>query len=151
MQPLWLNNLKKWATGTAAGSKQCLDVNIAQSVALTTTAPTPTAYKERRFHDAALTTIPAIGSNPVQLNVLGAASPADIANTCTEVGINWNGGAAIEILVGATAGSAVAKGAVGAGQTRSFGLPLVAGDKVWVRAVQAATITVGELMVTFLG
>lgn len=148
MQPIWLQNLKKWATGTAVSTKNCLDVNVANSVTIATTSAT---YKERRFHDASLTTIPAIGSNPVELNALGAASPTNIANTITEFGINWNGGAALEILTGATAGAATAIGAVGAGQSKTFGVALVSGAKVWVRAIQAATIVSGELTVTFSG
>lgn len=148
MRALWSVNLKDWVTATSTGGKKALDVNIANTV---TTAAGSLSYKERRFHDAALTTIPASASNPVELNVLGAASPTDVANTATQMGVNWNGGSAIEILAGATAGAAVAIAAFGAGQTRAVGVTLAAGDKIWVRAIQNATITAGELTVVLEG
>ncbi len=148
MRAIWAANLKDWFTGTIVTGKNCLDVNVTNTIS---TAAASFAYKERRFHDAALTTIPASTSNPVELNVLGAASPTALTNNASEIGINANVGAALEILVGATAGAAVAIGAVGAGQTKSFGVTLSSGNHVWVRAVQNATITTGELLVTFSG
>lgn len=145
MTPIWLVNLKDWLTGTTVGGKNGLDVNVINtSVPI---AQTALAYAERRFHDAALTTIPASSSNPVQLDVLGASTPANVAGTRTQMGVNWNGGAAVEILKGATAGAAVAIAAFGAGQTRAVGVTLALNDKIWVRAIQGSTITSGELLV----
>jgi hypothetical protein len=145
MRPVWLVNLKDWLTGTTVGGKNGIDVNIINTTV--PIAPSSLVYAERRFHDASLTTIPASSSNPVQLDVVGASTPANVSGTRTQMAVNWNGGAAIEILKGATAGAAVAIAAFGAGQTRAVGVSLANGDKIWVRAVQNVTVTTGELMV----
>jgi hypothetical protein len=83
----------------------------------------------------------------------GTSGAADIANTISEIGVNWNGDGIVEFGAGANAAAAAAAiiGTVGAGQTRSFGVSLSSGDKVWVRAVKNSTITAGELVVVFLG
>lgn len=153
MTGLWFENLKKFATGTLNGGKYSLDVHVANSI---TTTSTTAAYKERRFHLGASKTIPKRTSNMVQLDAnsdAAANTPADIANTITELGINWNGGEAIEIGVGANAAAAAANivGSVGAGQTRNFGVSLVATNKIWVRAIKDTDITDGELLVALSG
>lgn len=153
MRGLWLPNLKKFMTGTLVGAKYAIDVNVANSI---TTSAVSLAYKERRFHLGASTTIPKRTSNMVQLDAnsdSAAATPADIANTILEMGLNWNGGEAIEIGVGANAAAAAAAiiGSVGAGQTRSFGVTLAAGNKLWVRALKDTDITDGELLVALSG
>lgn len=153
MRGLWLPNLKKFITGTLNGSKYALDVHVANTIS---TAATSLAYKERRLHLGASTTIPKRSSNMVQLDAnsnAAATTPADVANTVTELGINWNGGDPIEIGVGANAAAAAAAiiGSVGAGQTRSFGVSLVSGNKIWVRALKDTDLTDGELLVTLLG
>lgn len=145
MTPVWLKNLKKFATGTANGSKQCIDVHVANTI---TTAAGALAYQERRFHDPGTTNIPASSSNPVQLDaVFGTTAGANVSGSRSQMMVNWNGGEAIEILLGATAGTAVAIAAFGAGQTRTVGVTLVNGDKIWVRALKNAAITSGELLV----
>lgn len=153
MRGIWLVNLKQWVTGTNNGGKYSLDVHVANTVA---TAAASFAYKERRFHLPATLNIPARGSSMVQLDANSEAAspdPDDIANTITEMGVNWNGGEAIEIGVGADAATAALNiiGSVGAGQTRSFGVNLSSGNKVWVRALKNAAITDGELLVVFSG
>jgi hypothetical protein len=151
MRTLWLPNLKRFVTGTTNGSKRCMDVNVANAVA---TAASSFAYKERRVHLPATTTIPGSGSAMIELDVLsGVSGDADIANDISEIGLNWNGDGIVEIGAGANAAAAASNiiATVGAGQTKSFGTSLTAGDKVWVRSVKAATITDGELVVIFLG
>lgn len=145
MKPIWLANLKKFVTGTLTGGKYCLDVNVVNTI---TSAAGALAYQERRFHDPSTTNIPASSSNPVQLDaVFGTTAGANVSGTRSQMMVNWNGGEAIEILLGATAGTAVAIAAFGAGQTRSVGVTLVNGDKIWVRALKNAAITSGELLV----
>ena len=152
MRILWLKNLKKAATGTTNGSKQCLDVNIASATSSFTIAAT--AFKEKRFHLPASTTINKRTGAWVQLDAnsdVGAATPANVANTITEISINWNGGQALQFGVGANSGAVTEIGAAGAGQSIKIGTSLASGDKVWVRAVQDVDVVNGELMILLLG
>lgn len=145
MRGFWAVNLKDWITGTVSGGKNCLDVNVVNTI---TTAFGLTAYAERRFHDPSTTNIPASGSSPVQLDaVFGTTAGANVSGARSQMHVNWNGGEGIEILKGATAGTATAIAAFGAGQTRSVGVTLANGDKIWVRALKNAAITSGELLV----
>lgn len=153
MKPIWLRNLKKWATGTANSSKQCLDVHVANTVA---TSSGTFSYKERRVHLAATTNIPGNGSAMVELDVLsGTTGGTALANTATEMGVSWNGGGIIEIGIGANAAAAAAAtklATLNEGQTRSFGVALASGDKIWVRRVESVTaISSGTLVVVLLG
>ncbi len=153
MRPIWLVNLKQWVTGTLNGGKYCLDVHVANTIS---TAAASFSYKERRVHLAATTNIPGNGSAMVELDVLsGTTGGAAIANTITELGLCWNGGGVIEIGVGADAAAAAAAtklGTLNEGQTRSFGVALVAGNKVWVRRVETnVAINTGILVAVFLG
>jgi hypothetical protein len=153
MQPIWAQNLAKWITGTTVGSKQCIDVNVANTVAVPVT-PASYAYKERRFHLPASKTINKRTGVWVQLDAnsdVAANTPADIANTITEIRINWNGGSALEIGSGANSGAVSVIASAGAGQTSAIGVSLASGDKVWVRAIQDVDIVTGELLCMFLG
>lgn len=146
--PIYLPNLKSagsraTVTGTVIGQKECLDVNIANSIS---TSAVSLSYIEHRFHDASATNINASGGAWIQLE-----AAADISTAIAEMRINWNGGSALLIGKGASAGAVTVIDAVGAGQTEGVGVALVAGDKVWVRALQNAAITAGELLVKFLG
>lgn len=152
MRALWLKNLKKFATGTTNSSKQCLDVNIASTTASLSLGST--AYKERRFHLPATTGVNARSGAWVQLDAnsdVAGSTPANVANTCTEMEVNWNGGAALEFGVGANSGAVTVIGSAGAGQTKKFGVSLASGDKVWVRAIQNSAVATGELLVVLLG
>lgn len=145
MKPIWLRNLKKFATGTLSGGKYGLDVNVLNTLSA---AFSLTSYVERRFHDPVTTNIPASASNPVELDAaFGVTAGAAVSGACTQMHVNWNGGEGIEILKGATAGAAVAIASFGAGQTRSVGVTLAGGDKIWVRALKNAAIATGELLV----
>lgn len=151
MTPLWLQNLKRFATGTTVGAKYCMDVNVLNTVAVPV-SPTLYAYKERRFHLPATTNINASGGAWIELDVFsGSSGGTAIANTITELGISWNGGEPLEIGKGANSGAVTVIAAVGAGQSRAFGCSIAVADKVWVRAVKNAAITSGELMATFSG
>lgn len=136
-------------TGTMVGTKACMDVNVANSVAIPV-ALTSFSYKEHRFHDVSLTNINA--SAGAFIEVVTAAA---IANTITEMRVNWNGGAAFIISTGADATAAALStniiAAVGQGQTFAIGVSLASGDKVWVRAMENAAITDGQLTLMFLG
>lgn len=151
MNALWLQNLKKFATGTLVGGKRALDVNVVNSVTVIGGA---TVFKEARFHDAALTQINKRTGAWVQLDAnsdAGAGTPADVANTCTQMLVNWNGSGAMQIGKGANAGAVSVIDQLGSGQTETVGVNLVAGDKVWVRAIQDTDIVSGELTVKLLG
>jgi hypothetical protein len=65
--------------------------------------------------------------------------------------VNWNGGSALEIGVGANSGAVSVIGAFGAGQTAQVGVALAATDKIWVRAIQDVAIATGELLVVLQG
>lgn len=147
-QVLFFANVKKDnqqanATGTVVGSKTCLDVYVANSIS---TVAASYAYIEHRFHLPASTNINASTGAWIQLE-----TAADISDAIAEMRVNWNGGDAIQIGVGANAGAVSRIGVFGAGQTAPVGVSLVAGDKVWIKAVQNSAITAGELLVTFLG
>ena len=151
MKILFLKGIKKGATGTVVGGANCLDVSVKGSV---TTIQGVLVFKEARFHDAAITTIPKRTSAWVQIDAnsdAAAGTPADVANTCTQMMVNWNGGGALQVGVGANAGAVSVIDQLGSGQTVSTGVALVAGDKLWVRAVQDADIVAGELTVKLLG
>lgn len=152
MRPIWLVNIKDWMTGTTVGAKNGLDVNVINSsvpIALSSYA-----YKERRVHLASATTIPASASSMIELDVLsGTTGAADIANTIAQMDLNWNGSGILEFGVGANAGAAAAAiiASIGSGQTRSFGVSLTSGNKIWVRAVKNVALTSGELVAVFSG
>jgi hypothetical protein len=151
MRALWLQNLKDWATGTASGGKNGIDVNVINTVSTTGGALT---YKERRFHLPASTTINKRSGAWVQLDVnsdVAPATPADVANTCSVLEMNLNEGAAIEIGKGANAGAVTAIAAGGAGQSKSVGVSLVSGDKIWIRALQDVDIVTGEILIVLSG
>lgn len=153
MRPIWLPNLKEFATGFAVGSAKCIQVSVENTVPVPV-APSQYSYKERRFHLPAGTGINARTGAWVQLDVnsdVAAGTPGDIANTITELRVSWNGGAALEFGKGANSGAVTAIGAVGAGQSTAIGTALVAGDKVWVRALQNVAVATGELLLLFLG
>lgn len=153
MTGLWLPNLKKFMTGTLNGGKYSVDVNVSNStlpVALSTYA-----YKERRAMLASVTTIPGSGSAMIQVDAVPGTtgSGANIANTIAEMSVHWTGDGMIEFGSGADATAAAANiiGSVGRGQEKSFGVTMVAGDKLWLRSVKTTTITDGELMINLLG
>lgn len=153
MLQIWARGLKQFITGTTNGAKHCLDVHVANTVGI---AASSYAYKERRVHLPATTNIPGNGSAMIELDVLsGTTGGTAIANTITELALSWNGGGIIEIGVGANAAAAAAAtklATLNEGQTKSFGVSLVAGDKVWVRRVESATaISAGTLVAVFLG
>lgn len=151
MRPLWLPNLKDWLTGTTTGGKNGMDVNVLNTI---TTAAGALAQKEFRFHLPASKTINKRTGVWVQLDVnsdAAANTPADVANSCTAIELNWNGGAALQIGVGASAGAVTVLGTFGAGQTMQAGVTLSATNKVWVRALQDVDIVTGELLVALLG
>lgn len=153
MRSIWVENLKKFVDGTTIGGASCLKVSVEN------TSPLPIAtssfvYFEKRFHLPASTTINRRSGAWVQLDVnsdAAAGTPANIANTIKEMRINWNGGAALEIGVGATAGVVSTIANAGAGQTTAIGVALSSGNKVWARALQDVDIVSGELLVQFLG
>lgn len=157
-QQVYFHNLKiagsyPNATGTVVGSKSCLDVNVANSV------PIPIVqasydWKEYRFMDPAVTNINASAGAFVEIGDTNHAA-GDVANTIEEVRVNWNGGNALVISSGADATAAALQanwiGVVGAGQTIAFGFDLASGDKIWVRALQNAAVTSGELLINLMG
>lgn len=150
MRGIWLPSLKQFVTGTLVGSDYGLDVNIVNTslpIALTALV-----YKEHRFMDAAVTNIPASGGTAVQIGDTNIPA-ADVANTCTQLKVANNSGSAINIYVGANSGALTQIGVAHAGQIGEavFGVTLASGDKVWIRAVQNAAITSGEVLVTLLG
>lgn len=146
---IWLPNIKKWLTGTTVGGSQALDVNVVQAVA-TPTVITQAGFKERRFMDAAVTQINKKSGLWKQIGDTNEAA-SDVANTITSMRVNLNLGAALVFGKGANSGAVTEIGAAGAGQTSEFGVSLAAGDKIWVRALQDADVTVGELLVLLLG
>ncbi len=152
MHALWSVNLKDWITGTTSGGKNGLDVNVMNTI---TTASGALAQKEYRFHLPATTTINKRTGAWIQLDVntdVAGATPADVANSCAGMEVNWNGGAALQIGVGANAGAVTVIGTFGAGQTVAMtGVTLIATNKIWVRALQDVNIITGELLVALLG
>lgn len=147
---VWLPNLKDWLSGTLTSGKNALDVNVAN--ATLPVALTPYAFKEFRFQDAAVTSIPASGGTAVEVGDTNIPASA-VAVTCSELKIANNTGYALSIYKGANSGALTQIGIAHAGQTSeaAFGAALVATDKIWVRAVQNAAITTGELLVTLNG
>lgn len=150
MKGIWLPNLKQWLTGTTVGSDHGLDVNV-----INTTLPialSALSYKEHRFMDAAVTNIPASGGTAVEIGDTNNPA-ANVANTCTQLKIANNSGNALNIYVGANSGALTQIGVAHAGQIGEavFGVTLASGDKVWIRAVQNAAVTSGEVLVTLLG
>lgn len=152
MRAVWLQNLKKFVTGTAVSSKNGMDVNVI-NVSLPTSF-SETAHKEYRFQDAADTNIPGSGSAMVQIGD-SLRLAANITNTITKLCIMNNTGSALTIGVGADATAAAANivGVAHAGQTSEavFGVALSSGNKIWVRNIVAAASTSGELMVALKG
>lgn len=149
--PLWLPNLKEFASGTTIGSKNSMDVNVANTASIPVNISSLT-FKEYRTQDAADTAIPASGGTAVQVG--DTAHPiAVIANTCTEMRLANNTGSALIIYKGANSGALTAIGVCNQGQTSEavFGVSLVAGDKIWVRAVENTAVSAGIFMVTLTG
>lgn len=152
--PIYFQNLKTLnerpnATGTTIGVKTCLDVNVLNSVAV----PVSTAqysFQEYRYHDASATNINASSGAFIQV-----ATAADIANTITELRINWHGGEPIVISSGADATAAALAAnylaVVHAGESFQVGCSLASGAKIWVRALKNAAIITDELIINLLG
>lgn len=153
MRPLWLPNIKKFTTGRTVGSAQCIQVSVENTVPIPIT-PANYTYKERRFHLPATTNINGRAGAWIQLDANSdnaGSTPADIANTISEMRISLNGSDALEIGKGANSGAVTVIAAIAAGQTTAIGVTLVAGDKVWVRCIKSTASTGGELLVSFLG
>lgn len=146
---LWLPNIKRFLSGTVVGSSPSLNVNVLNTVPVPV-APSNYSYKERRFQDANVTQINAKSGAWVQIGDTNEAS-ASVANTITEMRVSSNLGAALVFGKGANSGAVTPIGASGAGQSLSLGVALVAGDKIWVKALQDAAVTSGELLVLLLG
>lgn len=151
MLGLWAVNLKAWLTATASGGKNALDVNVVNSI---TASLGTAAFKEARFHDAALTNWNAVGGAWIQLDANSAAAagtPANVANSCTAMKVDWNGGSPVMLGVGANAGAVTQIAQLGAGESDTVGVILASGNKLWVRSVEGATVTDGKLSVKLLG
>lgn len=144
MKPLWLPNIKRWLGGTVVGSDVCLNVSVKDQPAINLGTY---AYLEHRFMDAAITQINGSGGAWKEIG----DTPADVANTIEEFRVNANLGAALQFGKGANAGAVTVIGVCGAGQTTSFGVSLVATDKIWVKAIQTNNVNSGELLVSLMG
>lgn len=146
MTGLWLANLKRFVTGTLTGGKYGLDVNVINTLS---TSASSFSYKEHRLHDASGTQINGSGGAFVQLDTI-----ANIANTITQMKIRNHTGSALVIAAGANAAAAAAATPLGVaheGGEEDFGVSLASGDKVWVRAMEASSISSGKLLAIFLG
>lgn len=146
---IWLPNIKRYLSGSLVGPTPTLAVSVLNTVPVPV-ATTQYSFKERRFMDCAVTSIPASASPWVQIGDTSFPA-ADIANAITEMRISANLGAALVFGKGPNAGAVTEIAASAAGQTLAIGVSLVAADKVWVRALQNATVDSGELLVLFLG
>ena len=153
MRSIWLPNIKKFLTGSVVGASAALDVSVVNTVPVPV-AFTQYAFMELRFQDAGVTAIPASGGAFIEIGDTNFPA-SDIANTITELRLNWNGGGALVISKGADATAAALAAnrleVIGSGQTIAIGVSLVATDKIWIRALKNAAITGGELTVTLLG
>lgn len=151
MKPIWLANLKKFVTGTSVGGKYAIDVNVANSI---TASLGSAAFKEARFHDASITGWNGVGGAWVQIDAnsaVASATPANVANTCTSMKANWNGGTPVMIGKGANAGAVTQIAQLGAGESDTVGVTLSSGDKLWVKSVESAAVTDGKLSLKLLG
>lgn len=146
---IWLPNIKRYLSGSLVGPSPTLNVSVLNTVPVPV-ATTLYSFKERRFMDCAVTSIPASGSAWIQIGDTNFPA-ADIANTIAEIRISANLGSALTFGKGPNAGSVTEIATSAAGQTLALGVSLVATDKVWVRALQNATVDSGELLVLFLG
>lgn len=134
-------------TGTLNGGKYSLDVNVSNS-----TLPIATssyAYKEHRLHDAA-TNIEASSGAFIQM-----ATIADLANTIAELRVRNHTGSPLVFSKGADATAAATAtnflGVCHEGGEENFGVSLVSGDKLWVRAMKNVAVTSGEVLAILLG
>jgi hypothetical protein len=150
MTGVWLENLKKFLTGTTVGSKHCIDVNVANTVAVPVTASfADLAYKEHRLHDSSAANIQASGGAFIQM-----ATIADIANTCAALRVRNHTGGALVFAKGADATAAAAATPLAVcheGGEEVFGVTLVSGDKLWVRAMKNTALTSGEVLAILMG
>ncbi len=140
---VWLENLKKFVTGTLNGSKYSLDVHVANAVA---TAASSFSYKEHRLHDAATNNINASSGSYEEID-----TAADVANTITELRIRNHTGAAILIGSGANAGAVSVIGVVHEGGEENFGVALIATNKIWIKAMENSAIASGKVLAILLG
>lgn len=150
MRPLWLPNLKKFLTGTTNGSKQCLDVHVANSITATIGDKTQLEF---RFQDASVTGINANSGAFVQVGDTNFAA-SDIANTITELRVRNQTGSALVFAAGANAAAAAAASPlliVAAGGVDEITVALSSGDKIWVRALEASGVSTGKVLALLLG
>lgn len=149
MRGIWLHTVRKWVTGTLIGSKYSLDVNVANTVAIPTT-PSESAFLEYRHQDFSVTGANASGGAYVEIGDTGTPA-ADIAATVSKMKVANNSGSSLLLGTGANAAAVTVIAVVQAGQTSEavFGVTLVAGDKVWVKALENTAVSVGKLLVTF--
>lgn len=143
MLQIWAKGLKQFITGTTNGSKHCLDVHVANTIS---TSAGSYAYKEHRLHDAASNNINASAGTWEQID-----TAADVANTISELRVRNHCGSAIQVGKGANSGAVTVIGVVHEGGEEDFGVSLVAGDKVWILALENAAITTGKVLAILLG
>lgn len=151
MKGIWLPNIKQWLTGTTISpTVQALDVNVANASLPINLAPLE--YKEHRHMDFSVTTLPASAGVAVEIGDTNTPA-ANVANTCTELRVANNSGNPVNIYSGPNSGALTQIGVAHAGQIGEavYGVSLVAGDKIWVRAIQNSAGTSGKLLVTLLG
>jgi hypothetical protein len=143
---IYFANLKKALTGTKIGAKYALDVNVLQSVVPGGSGQT---VLETRFHDTAVTQINNNAGAFVEIQTAAA-----LANTIAILRANCTFGEPIQIRKGANAGAAAANPdlcILNRGEAAQFPVSLIAGDRIWVRALMANPVNGGELTINLMG
>jgi hypothetical protein len=132
-----------------SGGASASEVETAVIDALETVFPTTTVAT--RYHDTATTTIPAFASNPVEIRVDSSSTGAVVPFT-KALQITCTFGSPIGIYVGSAAASATIRCVLNLGGfIPEIPVIIAAGQRIYVKTMNADTVTSGVLTVNLLG
>lgn len=141
--------MKTLLTAVGAGANQA---EVEQAVSDALVAVNPDDIITTRYHDCATTTINASGGALVEIRTDSGTGGAALPAAVKAIQISCTFGTPVEILSGANSGSATRKVVANLGEGPTV-LPckMTSGHSVFVRSLNASSISEGVLTVNFLG
>lgn len=140
----------KTPTGNIAVTLSSATIQVGVAAALQQVNATDTLMT--RKHDAAVLTIPNKSGTPVEIQVDDLTAGLALTSAVKQIEFSCTFPEPVEVLVGATAGSAVRKFIASAGDsTMSVVCIIASGSHIYLRTLDANSITNGVLTLNLLG
>ncbi len=140
---LW--NLQQNATGTEIGSKNALDVNIANASPVPVTQGGDVLVTE--FHN-----ISSVNINGSAGAFVALGSGSALASDIVQIQVSYTAGQPLEFGIGASAGAAVRKFIINQGEgPTTLSVALSSGERLWVRSLSATGVTGGYITMNLIG